>query len=216
MTKSIVLLGAGGHACVLADMLLQQQREIIAVISPTASPYPLLSSIDLLSNDNDVLQFDIAEVVLVNGIGSLPQANKAALLRQRLFNEFSQLGYEFDTTLSGSAMVSPYATLESGAQVFNGAIVQTYAQIGANSIINSGAIIEHDCQIGCHNHIAPGATLSGSVHTGNNVHIGTGASIIQGVCIGANSVIAAGAIVTKDVPENSIVYGQRSHTKSRF
>lgn len=216
MTKALVLLGAGGHACVLADLLKQQQCQLTAVVSPVPSHSSLLSNIEHLTSDDDVLQFNVENIVLVNGIGSIPEAQALPSLRQRLFEHFSQLGYEFATLTSKSAIVSPYATLETGAQIFSGAIVQTHARIGVNSIVNSGAIIEHDCTIGSNNHIAPGAVLSGNVTTGNNVHIGTGANIIQGITIGANSVIAAGAIVTKSVSPNSIVYGQRSQSKSRF
>lgn len=37
--------------------------------------------------------------------------------------------------------------------------------------------------------------------------IGAGATILPGVTIGQNSIVAAGAVVTKDVPDNSIVGG---------
>ena len=40
-----------------------------------------------------------------------------------------------------------------------------------------------------------------------NVVIADGAKIFGPIIIGANSVVSAGAIVTKDIPENSIVYG---------
>jgi serine O-acetyltransferase len=40
-----------------------------------------------------------------------------------------------------------------------------------------------------------------------NVIIADGAKILGPIIIGENSVIAAGAIVTKDMPENSIIYG---------
>ena len=42
---------------------------------------------------------------------------------------------------------------------------------------------------------------------GNNVNIGWNAIIMPGVTIGNNVVIAAGALVTKDVPDNSVVGG---------
>lgn len=42
---------------------------------------------------------------------------------------------------------------------------------------------------------------------GNDVFIGCGAIILGGIYIGKHSVIGAGAVVTKDVPENSIVAG---------
>jgi acetyltransferase-like isoleucine patch superfamily enzyme len=37
--------------------------------------------------------------------------------------------------------------------------------------------------------------------------IGSGATILSNVTIGANSIIGAGAVVTKDVPDNTIVAG---------
>jgi acetyltransferase-like isoleucine patch superfamily enzyme len=37
--------------------------------------------------------------------------------------------------------------------------------------------------------------------------IGAGATILPGVTVGVNSVVAAGAVVTKDVPDNTIVGG---------
>lgn len=42
---------------------------------------------------------------------------------------------------------------------------------------------------------------------GENVWIGSSVTIIPGVTIGNNSVVAAGAVVTKDVPENTVVAG---------
>jgi acetyltransferase-like isoleucine patch superfamily enzyme len=41
----------------------------------------------------------------------------------------------------------------------------------------------------------------------NNAWIGAGATILPGITVGENSIVAAGAIVTKDVPDNTIVAG---------
>lgn len=45
------------------------------------------------------------------------------------------------------------------------------------------------------------------VSIGNNVWIGENCTILPGVTIGNNVVVAADAVVTKDVPDNSIVGG---------
>ena len=45
------------------------------------------------------------------------------------------------------------------------------------------------------------------IHIKRNGWIGANATIMQGVTIGENAIVAAGAVVTKDVPENTIVGG---------
>lgn len=41
----------------------------------------------------------------------------------------------------------------------------------------------------------------------DNVWIGYGAQIMSGVTVGSDSIVGAGAVVTKDVPEGTVVAG---------
>lgn len=50
-------------------------------------------------------------------------------------------------------------------------------------------------------------TLSAPVTIGNHVWIGGGVIILPGVTIGDNVVIGAGSVVTKDIPSDSVAYG---------
>lgn len=211
--KPILLLGAGGHASVLADMLRQQDAIIVGVVSPDIdSSRETLAGFHHFRSDDDVLAFDKNKYLLVNGIGSLPGHD----LRFSVYKKFIAAGYRFASVIAGSAIVSPYAMLGEGVQVMPGAIIQAGAVIGDNTIINTGAIIEHDCRIGADNHIAPGVTLSGQVETAANVHIGTGASVIQCIKIDEHSVIGAGAVVTQDVPARHTVYPARATYKKNL
>jgi len=45
------------------------------------------------------------------------------------------------------------------------------------------------------------------VRVGNNVWIGYGACVLRGVCIGDNSIVGTSAVVTKEVPQNTVVGG---------
>jgi len=45
------------------------------------------------------------------------------------------------------------------------------------------------------------------IHIKKNAWIGANATILQGVTIGENAVVAAGSVVSKDVPDNTIVGG---------
>lgn len=208
MAKPLVMIGAGGHAAVLAELLLAQGKALIAVVSPDSikanSPLAALKKID---NDNDALSaYPPHEVDLVNGIGSIPGNNT----RFNVFNFFKTQGYYFPPVISSNAMLSKYLELEEGVQVMMGALIQTNVKIKKNSIINTGAIIEHDCIIGEHNHIAPGAVLCGGVVSENNVHIGTGAVIIQGLHIQQHAVIGAGTTVARNVSAEQKLIPARS------
>lgn len=49
--------------------------------------------------------------------------------------------------------------------------------------------------------------VTAPVKIGNDVWIGSNVTILPGVTLGNNVVVAAGAVVTKDVPDNSLVGG---------
>lgn len=52
-----------------------------------------------------------------------------------------------------------------------------------------------------------GYSRIGKITIHDNCFIGLGAIILPSVSIGPNSIVAAGSVVTKDVPENSVVAG---------
>ena len=48
---------------------------------------------------------------------------------------------------------------------------------------------------------------TGKIHIKQNAWIGANATILQGVTIGENAVVAASSVVSKDVPDNTVVGG---------
>lgn len=197
------MLGAGGHAAVVVEMLRQLNYDIVGLV---AQEQPVAQSVfDGLAwylSDDDVLSFKTESILLVNAIGSLPGQN----IRFKIYDKFKKLGYHFATLISPSAIVSEYASLSEGVQVMPGAIVNVNTHVGENSIVNTGAIVEHDCVIGPHNHIAPGAVLCGGVVTNEYVHIGTGSKIIQSIHIGERAIVGAGVTATKNLDSNKKLY----------
>lgn len=210
LNKPLIILGGGGHAAVLVDILRGQGREIQAVVSPQGPlSRKVFTGLTHWQTDEHVFNYHPGQVELVNGLGSLPGKNA----RMQLYEQFVAHGYIFARVIADSAIVSPYAKLAAGVQIMPRVVIQAGADVGVNSIVNTAVVIEHDCQIGKHNHLAPGVILSGGVSTSDCVHIGTGAMIIHGISIGANAVIAAGVAINKPVPDMAIVYGARPFFK---
>ncbi|CAG1020560.1 UDP-perosamine 4-acetyltransferase [Methylococcales bacterium] len=208
--KPVILLGSGGHARVLLDMLRRLNVKVLGIADPHRPIGSDYLGARILGDDAAILSYVADQIELVNGIGSLP---RDVGLRSALFRQFRRQGFRFRTLIDPKAFTAADVELAEGVQAMVGTIIQAGAKIAENSIVNSGAIVEHDCSIGRHVHIAPGVVLSGGVEVGDNVHIGTGAMVIQGIRIGEGSVIGAGSIVTSDVACRQIVYPARSHRR---
>ena len=77
--------------------------------------------------------------------------------------------------------------------------------------IGDGALIGHNVVLATLNHaMSPedrSSMIPAPIHIGKQVWIGANATILPGVTIGDGAIVAAGAVVTKDVPENTIVGG---------
>lgn len=80
--------------------------------------------------------------------------------------------------------------------------------LGENVYITDGVkFITHDGGTLLYRHIIPDLEITKPINIGNNVYIGNNALLLPGVTVGNNVVIGAGSIVTKDIPDNSVVAG---------
>lgn len=201
MSKPLIILGNGGHASVLTEILLAQGREILGFTTPLLEKSQF--GLHYLGPDDAVFQYKQEEVELVLGLGMLGPHS----LREKIFQQLKKHGYSFSSVIHPAAIIAPSVQLGEGVQVMAGAIVQTNSVIADNAIVNTGALIDHDCHIGAHIHIAPGTKISGAVQIGNSTHIGTGTTIIQGIEIGGGCLIGAGSVVVKNMKSHSKAYG---------
>lgn len=93
--------------------------------------------------------------------------------------------------------------------------VRIIADCGGKIIIGNSVMIGPNTVIRASNHQFNDATkdiwlqgqTGGTITIGDDVWIAANVVILPGVRVGSHSVIAAGAVVTKDVPEYSVVGG---------
>jgi acetyltransferase-like isoleucine patch superfamily enzyme len=80
--------------------------------------------------------------------------------------------------------------------------------IGNNVFITADcAFITHDGGTLILRKEVPDLELTAPIRVGNDVYMGIRTIIMPGVTIGNRVIIAAGSIVTKDIPDNSVVAG---------
>jgi len=200
----IVVIGASGHAQVVADVLFQmwtkgREMELVGYLDDNKAltgtrllGLPVLGTLaDLPSTPHDCI---------ILGIG-----DNAA--RARLYAELTAARKRFATAIHPTAVLAPDVVVEAGAVLCAGTVVNPGAHIGENVIVNTCASVDHHSILKAHCHVAPGVHLAGNVTVGEGAFVGIGACAVPGVRIGAWSTVGAGAAVTGDVPERATVAG---------
>jgi carbonic anhydrase/acetyltransferase-like protein (isoleucine patch superfamily) len=115
--------------------------------------------------------------------------------------------------IADNATVIGQVTLAAGASIWYGAVVRGDVEaivIGACSNIQDGAVLHGDPgqPTVLEDYVTVGhRAVIHSAHIERGCLIGIGAIVLDGVRVGAGSIIGAGAVVTKDVPERSLVMG---------
>ncbi|MEX1017275.1 MAG: NeuD/PglB/VioB family sugar acetyltransferase [Phycisphaeraceae bacterium] len=213
----LIVIGAGGHARVLLDVLRSMGREVLMLTDHDPACHgKRIEGVLVQGGDEIVFKYAPDTVRLVNGIGSVA----LPATRQQVYERFTGEGYQFETLVHPSATVADSAQLGPGVQIMASATIQPGARLGQNVLVNTAASIDHDCVIGDHVHIAPGVTLSGNVTVGSTSHLGTGATVVQGICLGERVLVGAGAVVVRQIENDVTVMGvparpvKRAATKS--
>jgi acetyltransferase EpsM len=152
--KKIGIIGAGGHARVIADALSNSSEyelagffdDSIAIGSPVFGDVKVLGTIaDFTSKKSQLDAFII-------GIGD-------NVLRKKIVAE--AIGVEWVAIIHPQSIIASNARIEQGAVILAGAVINSNSRIGKHSIINSNVVVDHDCQVGEFTHLAIG-TLLGS------------------------------------------------------
>jgi sugar O-acyltransferase (sialic acid O-acetyltransferase NeuD family) len=103
--------------------------------------------------------------------------------------------------------ISYMSKLGRGLLINSKVSIAAHTTIGDFVSINRHVSIGHHTNVGDYCSINPGVNIAGNVTIGEGTTIGVGSNIIDGVNIGKNSIIGAGSVVTKDIPDNVIAYG---------
>lgn len=200
---AIIVIGAGGHAKVIIDIIEKQAKHIIIGVldnsaTGTIMGYPILGPDSIateLASKIDNLQFIIA-------VGDNSTRQEIALSYERTITDI-----KFGKAIHPSAQIGKGAVIGCGTVVMAGAIINADCHVGCHVIINTKASIDHDSVMQDFASLAPGATTGGNCTIEECSAIGIGATLKHGIRVGKNTVVGAGSVVIANCEPNSTYYG---------
>lgn len=194
MDEKVVIIGAGGHARVIADIVQCRGDKVLGFLDDRDAEN--FRKLTILGKIADALQY--REYKFIIGIGR----NET---RKSISERYGELDYY--TAVHPAAVVAQDVVIAPGCVVMANAVINTGSMVGKHCIINTGATVDHDSVLRDYAHVSPGANLSGTVYVGDGTWIGTGAVVCNNLKICGGCTVGAGAVVIKDIESPGIYAG---------
>jgi UDP-perosamine 4-acetyltransferase len=199
----VVVIGGGGHAKVVIDVLLLAGWAVAGYTDPAPLAGEQIAGVPWLGTDEALPR------LRAEGIGWAIAAFGDNARRSHLAQRALSLGFALANAVHPSAQVSPHARLGRGIAIMPAVAVNAGSVIGDNAVLNTSSSVDHDCLLGSGVHVAPGAHLAGYITLEDDVLIGGGAIVGRGqpIRVGRGAVVGAGAVVINDVAPGTTVAG---------
>ncbi len=190
--KQLLIIGAGGHGRVAADIASHCGYRDIAYLDDT----PREGVIGTVADAR--LYLEKADFFVAIG---------DSYVRQRIQCELDAMGASVITLIHPHAVVAGGAVIGRGVMLAAGAIICVDAVIGDGVIVNTAASVDHDSRVGAFSHVSVGAHVCGTVQIGKRSWIGAGATVINNMVIGDDCMIGAGAEGVKPITDSGLYKG---------
>jgi sugar O-acyltransferase (sialic acid O-acetyltransferase NeuD family) len=198
--KGLLLLGAGGHGRVVADMAEASGWESVEFLDDRWPEMSNNLAWPVVGKMADLSRFLDHEIAALATVGD----NRFRLGCHR---KLTRRDVVVPSIVHPSAIVSSHTHIGAGTVIMPNAVVNAGAVVGESVIINTGATIDHDCRIADGVHISPGAHLAGGVWVGEESWVGIGSAVKEGTRIGRGVICGAGCAVVADIEDDMLVVG---------
>lgn len=204
MSKQVVIIGAGGHAKVIADIIQKSGDIVYGFLDDNLKKGTIIGNNENLKVIGDfnarftlpIIHSDLEFIIAIGDNSRRKEVSKTNVSSMKYY-----------TAIHPSANIGIDVSIGEGTVVMANACINASTQIGKHCIINTGSVIEHDNHLKDFVHISPNTTLCGTVQVGESTHIGAGTTVKNNVDITSNCIIGAGAVVVKNIEEEGIYIG---------
>ncbi|KAA2398108.1 MULTISPECIES: acetyltransferase [Bacillus] len=199
MKTKLLIIGAGGHGKVIADIALRMNKWEYVAFLDDSKQLKNLMGIEIIGKSTDVLRF-IKDYDIFVGVG-----NNA--IRENIQEQLESQGASIPVLIHPDAVIGAQVSMGAGTVVMAGTVINCCTQVGKGCIINTASTVDHDNIIEDYVHISPGTHLAGTIKVGKGTWLGIGTVVINNINITGNCKIGAGTVVTKDISESGTYVG---------
>lgn len=206
--KPAILVGGGGHSCVLLDAIRSTGGYRVHGFVAPAPGGPLADlgvnwlgkEEGLLENPTAQLRGDSMAVFIGIGDNRVREEVTKAYLR-------APFAFFFPSLVHARAHIALGASIGDGVFVAAGAVIGASASLGEGALINVNATVDHHGVVGRFASLAQGAAMGGGAELGERSVLGIGANLRHATTVGADTVIDGGAYVHTDIDHGQIAGG---------
>ncbi|MFK4785444.1 acetyltransferase [Fusobacterium sp. MFO224] len=204
--KDIIMIGAGGHAKVVADIILQRKKKLkekINLIGFLDDAYKNLKykeifGVPILGDLSKIKDFEEKNYEYLIAIGNNS-------IREKIAKKYNKLKYYI--AIHPDSIIGMDVKIKDGTVIMANAVINSGSKIGEHVILNTSSVIEHDCIVNNYCHISPNATLCGAIKVGSKTWVGANSVVKQEMKIGENVTVGAGSVVIRNIGDNCIAVG---------
>lgn len=198
MPKNVVIIGAGGHAKVIADIILLSGDNLLGFLDDNEEKQnsEVYKGYKVIGKISDAEKHKENYFIIAIGDNHT---------RGNIANKLQ--GLKWYTAIHPNAIIADTAKIGDGTAIMAGVVINVDSEIGNHCIVNTSSSIDHDNNIEDFVHISPGAHLAGKVYVGQYSWICAGSTIINNINIRDNVIIGAGATVINNINEQGTYIG---------
>ena len=193
--KKILVIGSGGHAKVVIDLIESSTTfEIVGIVTKNQNiehfmGYPVIGDDSVL----DGYKRNGIDAIAI-GVGGYKDNEQ----RENIYNLVIIKGFIPVTLVHHSVILGRDVSMGRGCVVFPGVVINTDVKIGNNVIVATSSSVDHETVVEDHVLISAGVTIGANTIIKKGALIALGAKIVSGVTIEEKIIIGAGAVVVND------------------
>jgi sugar O-acyltransferase (sialic acid O-acetyltransferase NeuD family) len=205
LAENIVLFGAGAHSHVVVDIIEQEKNyTVVGLIDSKRKIGEKFNDYTIIGRQEDLLQLQ-KEYDFNKGIVCIGDNYWRGFVVDVILRINSD--FHFVNAIHPSVVIGKNVEIGRGNVLMPGVVVNTFARIMDHCIINTNSSLEHFCTMENFSSLSAGVTTGGYVEIGEYSAIALGVTLFDRIRIGKHAVVGSGALVTKDVEDQTLVYG---------